>query len=336
MNAKNSGNSDGGIVIYTDAKGKVELKADINGETVWASLDQISDLFGRDKSVISRHLKSIFSHKELDKKRTVAKNATVLPDGRTYMVEYFNLDAILSVGYRVNSKKATHFRIWATTVLRDYILKGIAVNSDRIEKLHEKGIIDLKEKLAFIRDTVKRRELDRSEVDGLLSVISDYANSWLLLRKYDDGEIVTRKSPSKEVRPIEYVEARSAIDALKGDLAGKGDAGDLFAKERDESFQGILRTIYQTYDGKELYPSLEEKASHLLYFVIKDHPFFDGNKRSGAFLFILFLERNGILYAEDGRRKISDTALVAIALLVAESDPRDKEVMVALITNLIN
>lgn len=336
MNTIKIEENSGDVVIYEDSSGKVELKASSKDETVWASLNQISELFDKDKSVISKHLKSIFTHKELDKKRTVAKNATVLSNGRTYIVEYYNLDAILSVGYRVNSKKATKFRIWANRVLRDYILKGIAVNDGRIEKLHEKGIVDLKEKLAFIQNTVRRRELDRGEVDSLLSVIGDYANSWLLLKKYDDGEMVVRKTSAKETSPVTYESARASLDALKQSLVGKGEAGELFAQERDDSFKGILRAIYQTYDGRELYQSLEEKASHLLYFVIKDHPFFDGNKRSGALLFILFLEQNGILRGPDGQRKIGENALVAIALLVAESDPKDKEAMVALVTHLIS
>lgn len=323
------------IIIYKDSKGNVELKADVIKETVWANLDQIASLFGRDKSVISRHLKSIFSTKELDKKAVVAFFATTASDGKTYKVEYFNLDAILSVGYRVNSKQATQFRIWATKTLREYILKGVAINSDRIKQLHEAGIQDLKHKIAFIQNTILKRELDGPEVNSLLSVISDYANSWLLLKKYDEGELGTKKGNLHEKQAIDYTFARHAIDTLKTDLLGREQASDIFGRERDESFQGILRTIYQTYDGVELYKSLEEKAAHLLYFIIKDHPFSDGNKRIGSFMFIIFLERNGLLYGEFGERKIQENTLVALALLVAESDPKQKEIMVALITHLI-
>jgi prophage maintenance system killer protein len=333
MNTIKIEESSGGIVIYEDERMNLELKTDIQKETIWATQNQISDLFGIDRTVVSKHIQNIIITQEISRLNNVQKMHIV---NSLRPVAFYSLDMILSIGYRVNSKKATKFRIWANRVLREYILKGIAVNDDRIEKLHEKGIVDLREKLAFIQNTVRRRELDRGEVNSLLSVISDYANSWLLLKKYDDGDMAIRKTSARETRPVTYESAREAIDALKLSLAGKGEAGELFAQERDETFRGILRTIYQTYDGRELYPSLEEKASHLLYFIIKDHPFFDGNKRSGALLFILFLEQNGILRGSDGQRKISDNALVAIALLVAESDPAEKEAMVALVTHLIS
>jgi len=323
------------IVIYKDSKGNVELKADVQKETVWASLDQIASIFGRDKSVVSRHIKKIFEEKELDKNSVVAKNATTAADGKTYVVEYFNLDVILSVGYRVNSKQATQFRIWATKTLREYIIKGVAINTERIKKLHETGLKDLRSKIEFIQNTIQKRELDKSEVDSLLSVIKDYASSWVLLRKFDDGDLLIKKGKVKEKSRFEYDFARSAIDELKSQLIKKEEAGDLFGNERDGSFKGIIKTIYQTFDSKELYGSLEEKAAHLLYFLIKDHPFSDGNKRIGSFLFILFLDINKILNRSNGEKKISDNALVALALLIAESDPKEKEIMIALITNLL-
>lgn len=303
MNTIKIEENSGSVVIYEDSSGKVELRASSEGETVWATQDQMAKIFETQRPAITKHLRNIFKTSELSHDSVSSKMELTAADGKGYQTRVYNLDAIIAVGYRVNSKKATKFRIWANTVLREYILKGIAVNEGRIEKLHEKGIVDLKEKLAFIQNIMRRREIDRGEVDSLLSVIADYANSWLLLKKYDDGEMVARKTS---------------------------------AKKRDDSFKGILWAIYQTYDGKELYQSLEEKASHLLCFVIKDYPFFDGNKRSGALLFILFLEQNGILRGADGQRKISENALVAIALLVAESDPSEKEAMVTLVTHLIS
>ena len=320
------------IIIYKDAQGNVELKADIKNETVWATQAQVAELFNVDQSVVSRHIKNILKDSEVDERSNMQKMHIANSDKP---VTYYSLDLILAVGYRTNSNKAIHFRRWATKTLREYIVKGLVVNKGRIKQLHETGIQDLKHKIAFIQNTILKRQLNGPEVDSLLSVISDYANSWLLLKKYDEGEVVLRRSTRQEKTPIEYDFARTAIDTLKSDLMSRNQASDIFGRERDESFQGILRTIYQTYGGNELYTSLEEKAAHLLYFIIKDHPFSDGNKRIGSFIFIVFLQRNSLLYGEHGTRKIHENTLVALALLVAESDPKQKEIMVALITHLI-
>lgn len=330
-----SENLEGKLIIYSSNKGGVELRADVNRETIWASLDQIADLFGRDKSVISRHLKNIFNEAELERNSVVAKYATTASDGKTYIVEYYNLDAILSVGYRVNSRKATQFRIWATKTLHEYLINGIAVNEDRVKKLPDKILFDLNEKIEFIQRTVQKRELNKSESDSLLAVIHDYAHSWTYLKEYDEGNLTTKRSKAREKIRFDYDYIRPQINRLAVNLIGKNEAGELFASERDGSFKGILKTIYQTFDGKELYSSLDEKAAHLLYFTIKDHPFSDGNKRTGAFLFVLFLQLNGILFRSNGERKINDNTLVALALLIAESNPKEKEVMVALTTNLL-
>ena len=333
INLKNEEN--GKLIIYTGPKGAVEFRADTNKETIWASLDQISELFGRDKSVISRHLKNVFNESELDRNSVVAKNATTASDGKTYIVEYYNLDAILSVGYRVNSKQATQFRIWATKTLREYLIKGIVVNSERVKKLPDRILADVVGKLEFIQHTLQKRELDKSETDSLLAVIHDYANSWKFLKEFDEGELKLTRSKSKEKRRLDYDFIRLEINKLKENLIARKEASELFATERDETFKGILKTIYQTFGGKELYSSLEEKAAHLLYFIIKDHPFSDGNKRVGSFLFISFLKLNAILNRPNGEKKINDNTLVALALLIAESDPKDKEIMVALTTNLL-
>lgn len=328
-------NEDGKLVLYTGADGAVELRADTDKETIWASLDQIAELFDRDKSVISRHIKNIFNEAELDRFSAVAKNATTASDGKIYSVEYFNLDVILSVGYRVNSKKATKFRIWATTTLREYLIKGFVVNNERISKLPDKILKDLEEKISFIQRTIRSKELDKSETNSLLSVIHDYANSWKFLKEYDEGELKLRKSKDNEKRRFDYEFIRGSIDVLKEVLIDKKEATDIFGSERDGSFQGILKTIYQTFDSKELYSSLNEKAAHLIYFIIKDHPFSDGNKRIGSFVFIFFLRLNQIDYRANGEKKINDNTLVALALLIAESDPKDKELVVALVSNLL-
>lgn len=326
------------LVIYRDERGEVKLKADMDKETIWATLDQIAALFDVQKAAVSKHFKNIFETSELTRHATVSKMETVQDEGGRSVrraIEFYNLDGILAVGYRVNSKQATNFRRWATKTLRDYIIKGYAVNERRLKESRQTSVKELQKTLRFIQGTIRKRQLDQSEVDSLLSVISDYANSWLLLEQYDEGKLTIRKGTEKEKRRLEYLFTRPAIDELKQNLAKKGEASDLFGAERDGTFQGILKTIYQTFGGRELYGSLEEKAAHLLYFIIKDHPFSDGNKRIGSFLFILFLKRNGILFRTSGEKKIQDTTLVALALLVAESDPTDKESMVALITNLL-
>lgn len=326
------------IVIYRDKRGNVALSADVKNETIWATQAQMAELFDVLPQAVIKHLKNIYKENELNKLATCSKMEQVRFEGGRKikrLLDFYNLDAVIAVGYRVNSKKATQFRIWATKTLREYIIKGIAINSERIKKLHEEGIKDLQTKIKFIQNTVQKRQLDKMEVGSLLSVISDYANSWLLLKKYDDGDLTLKKGKGKEKHRIEYEFARSAVDQLKAKLMTKEEAGDLFGNERGQSFRGILKTIYQTFDGKELYGSLEEKAANLLYFLIKDHPFSDGNKRIGSFLFVLFLDRNAMLYHKNKEKKISDNALVALALLIAESDPKEKEVMIALVTNLI-
>lgn len=328
----------GKLIMYTSAKGVVELRADTDKETIWATQAQIADLFETTPQNITLHLKNIYNEKELIKNSTCKDFLQVQTEGNRSVkrsVEFYNLDAVIAVGYRVNSKKATQFRIWATKTLREYLIKGIVVNQDRINKLPDRILADLDEKISFIQRTVKKRELNQSETDSLLSVIHDYANSWKFLKEYDEGELKLKKSKNKEKIRFDYEFIRKSVDALKSDLINKKEASDLFGSERDGSFQGILKTIYQTFGGKELYSSLDEKAAHLLYFVIKDHPFSDGNKRIGSFLFIYLLKLNNILVRANGENKINDNTLVALALLIAESNPKDKDLMVALTTNLL-
>lgn len=327
----------GDVVLYRDKSGPaVEVKLD--NETIWLSLNQIAELFSVQKAAISKHLKNIYDSGELQRKSTVSILETVQTEGKRQIkrqIEFYNLDAIISVGYRVNSKQATEFRIWATRTLREYLVKGYVLNQKRLRESTENSVKELQKTLGFIQETIKRKQLDQSEADSLLSVIRGYADSWLLLQQYDERSVVVQKGKAKERKRFGYDFVRKAIDVLAGDLRKRKEASDLFGNERDRSFGGILQAIYQTFGGKELYASLEEKAAHLLYFIIKDHPFSDGNKRIGSFLFVLFLDRNGMLYRKNGEKKINDTTLVALALLVAESDPKEKEQMIALITQLL-
>ncbi len=326
------------IVIYQDARGKVSLRADIRKETIWATQTQIALLFDVDVRTISEHIKNIYKTGELSLKSTIRNFRVVQTEGKRSVereINHYDLDVVIATGYRVNSKKATQFRIWATETLRDYIIHGMAVNTERIKKLNDAHLTDLTKKITFIQETIRRRELDQGEVQGLLSVINGYANSWALLQKYDEGGLTVPKGLLKEKKKLEYDFVRDAINDLADTLISKDEASDLFGNELDQTFQGILKGIYQSFGGKEVYQSVEEKAAHLLYFVIKDHPFSDGNKRIGSFLFVLFLELNNVLHRKNGEKKINDNTLVALALLIAESNPTEKDTMVALVTNLL-
>lgn len=319
------------IVIYEIAKGK-KIKVPIERESVWLSLDQMSQLFNRDKSVVSRHIKNIFTEKELTKKSVVANYATTAPDGKTYQVDYYNLDVIISVGYRVKSLRGTQFRIWATKTLRDYILKGYAVNKSR---LIDTGMDELERAVNLIKQTLDSKVLTTTESQGILRVITDYAHSWVLMHKYDEGQ-VKLFAKTKPKYSLTYVEALNFINELSQILRQQNTAAKFVGMERDDhGIERIIGSINQTYGGKELYKTVEEKAAHLLYFVIKDHPLIDGNKRSGSLLFIHYLAENGLLFRKTGERAINDNTIVALALLISQSHPKDKQIMIHLITNLI-
>ena len=319
------------IILYQSKGGEQVLDVTVEGETVWLSLNQLADLFNKDKSTISRHIKNIFEEGELEKNSVVANYATTATDGKTYQVEHYSLDAIISVGYRANSSQATKFRIWATQVLKNHILKGYTFNQKRLQ---EKGFDEFEKAVALIKKTIDRKDLTTDEATGILKVITDYANSWLLLQKYDEDALVepTKKVDSEYV--LDYSEVQEAIIELKRTLIDKKEASELFGQER-ESLEGILGNVYQTFDGIDLYASIEEKSAHILYFIIKDHPFVDGNKRIGSFLFILFLAKHNYLEDSHGERKFNDNALVALALLIAESEPRQKELIIKLVMNFV-
>jgi DNA ligase (NAD+) len=318
----------GEVIIYRSADGQEQLEVHLGRETVWLTLNQMSELFERDKSVISRHLRNIFASEELHKEAVVAKNATTAADGKTYQVEWFNLDAILSVGYRINSKRGTQFRIWATSVLKDHLIKGYTTNERR---LAEKGLSEMEQTLELLSRTLQRHEALTDEGRAVLEVVGRYARSWSLLLQYDEDRLGLPPGRHTAGKALDYQQFKNAITAMKSDLAERGEATALFGQERSHSLQGILGNLAQTFGGQDLYPSVEEKAAHLLYFVIKDHPFSDGNKRIGSFLFLIFLQENNVL-EQSG---INDNGLVALALLIAESDPKQKDLLIRLTINLL-
>ncbi|MFC0345741.1 virulence protein RhuM/Fic/DOC family protein [Epilithonimonas hispanica] len=315
------------IEIYTSTNGDTQIEVQFEKDTVWLSLNQISELFGRDKSVISRHFSNIFKEQELEKNSVVAKYATTAQDGKTYQVDYYNLDAILSVGYRVNSKQGTQFRIWASQRLKDYLLEGVSINKKRLNEL---------ERIVNIIESTESAEVNQlSEAKGLLNILNNYTKSFILLNQFDSFSLELNHLEENITYEIDYQESIIAIEILKKELIKKQEASDLFGNQKDKTFEGILKSITQTFDNQYLYPSIEEQASNLLYFIIKNHPFSDGNKRIGAFIFIWFLEKNKHLLKKTGEKKINDNALTALALLIAQSNPSDKELMIKLICNLI-
>ncbi|MGD9579198.1 MAG: RhuM family protein [Syntrophorhabdus sp.] len=320
----------GEIIIYQTEDGQAKLDVRLEQETIWLSLDQIAVLFGRDKSVISRHLNNVFKSQELLRDSVVAKNATTESDGKTYMVDYYNLDAIISVGYKVNSKRGTEFRIWATQVLKDHIVKGYTVNEKRLRDENAR-LKELQETVDLLGRIIDQRQLAGQEAEGLLKVVADYSQALKLLDDYDYSRLTIGDVTDKARFVITYEAARSAIDKLASSFDST-----LFGREKDDSFKGSLGAIYQTFDGKEVYPSIEERAAHLLYFVVKNHSFVDGNKRIAASLFLWFLDANGILYRNDRDKRIGDNALVALTLMIAESKPEEKDVIIKVVVNLIN
>ncbi len=320
------------VAIYQAEDGSASLEVHLEQETVWLSLNQLVELFGRDKSVISRHLRNIYNSGELDREATVAKNATVQNEGGREVVraiEYFNLDAIISVGYRVNSKRGVHFRQWATGVLRDHLVQGYTLNQQRLQE-QANNLLEMQKVVELLSRTLERQQLVSDLGKDVLRVITDYAYALNLLDRYDHGTLQVEGTSGPAPFVLEYDEASEIIQSMKGEFDG------LFGIEKDQGFKSALGTIYQTFGGEELYPSIEEKAANLLYFVVKNHAFSDGNKRIAAAIFIYFLSGNGILYRDDGSKRLADNALVALTLLIAESKPEEKDTIVKVIVNLIN
>ena len=322
------------IVIYTDNAKNIHLDVKLKDESIWLTQAELALLLHVERSVVTKHLRNIFNSGELVKNSNVQKMHITHSDKP---VALYSLDAILSVGYRVNSKQATQFRIWATGILKEHILKGYTLNEKRLKENQTIKLKELEKTISLLQGVIRSKALNDAEAKGLLSVITDYAHSWILLQQYDAGSLQTKKSVTKGITYVEIKESTNAILALREYLRKRKENTDVFARERHHgAIEGIFNSIRQSFCGKELYLSLEEKAAHLLYFIIKQHPLVDGNKRVASLLFIIFLTKNKYLYRKDGERKINDNALVALALLIAESKPVEKEVMISLVTNLLS
>ena len=311
------------------------MEVRLQNNNVWLTQQQIADLFGTQRPAITKHLANIFKTKELNETSVSSILEHTAADNKKYKTKFYNLDAVISIGYRVNSKKATQFRIWATQTLKDHLVRGYTINEKRLQEQQEK-FRELHQTVEFLKTTLGSKDLSGSEAQGLLEIISNYTRSFILLNQFDSNSLISEPSDKPLTHEINYDEAIAAIAQLRKKLIAEGEATELFGRQREEAFGGILNSVVQTFGGEYLYPSIEEQAAHLLYFVIKNHPFADGNKRIGAFLFVWFLHLNQHLLRKQNELKINDNALVALALLVAQSDPATKDLMIKLVINLIN
>lgn len=318
----------GEIAIYQLKDKNIRVEVKLEKETAWLTQAEIAKLFQTERSVITKHLNNIFNSNELEEKSNVQKMHIALSDKP---VKLYNLDVIISVGYRVNSPRATKFRIWATNVLKSHLINGYTLNEKRLREQAQK-LHALQRAVKLIGSMKDKKQLEYKEAMGLLEVISDYNYALGLLDDYDYKKLKISHTSKGEKFKLTYFQAIKVVQALEKKFGGS----DLFGKEKDQSFKSSIATIYQTFSGKELYPSVEEKAANLLYFIVKNHSFVDGNKRIAASIFLWFLEANGILYKEDGGKRIADNALVALTLMIAESGPGERDVIVTLAVNLIN
>lgn len=322
------------IIIYQTSENNTTIDVQLKDDTVWLNQRQMAELFKKDSDTISLHIRNIYKEGELNEKATTEYSSVVQEEaGRSVRrkVKKYNLDVIISVGYRVKSIQGIQFRIWANKVLKDYLVKGYAINEQKLKDQTEQ-FNSLKHTVNLLGNVLKSKELTSDEATGLLNVITDYSYALEILDKYDHQQLSIEGTPDHQLFVATYEDAMKAIKNLKDKFGG----GSLFANEKDDSFKGSIGTIYQSFGGVEFYPTIEEKAANLLYFVIKNHSFSDGNKRIAAYLFVWFLEKNGILYKADGSKRIADNALVALTLMIAESKPDEKDMMVKVVVNLIN
>lgn len=322
------------IIIYQTPDGNTSIEVALEQDTVWLTQSQLVELFGSSKANISEHIRNIFDSNELEEQATVRKIRTVRQEGKRQIareLEHYNLDLIISVGYRVNSKHGTQFRIWANKILKEHLVNGYTLNEKRLNE-QTSQYETLKQTIKLLDNVIKAKPLTTDEASGLLNVLTEYTYALDVLDKYDHRKLTIEATHKKETFIATYTEAMGVIKWLKE----KFGSSSLFGNEKDESFKSSIATIYQSFDGTDLYPSIEEKAANFIYFVVKNHSFSDGNKRIAAFLFVWFLLKNELLYKPDGSIRIANNALVALTLMIAESKPDEKEIMIRVVVNLIN
>ena len=318
------------IIIYQNNENQTQVEVRFEGETFWLSLNQIATLFERDKSVISRHLSNIFKEEELDRNSVVAKNATTASDGKSYQVEYFNLDAIISVGYRVNSIRGTQFRQWATKRIKDYLVDGYAINQKRLEERNLE-LKHLKEGISILHRAIKQQAKTVSDAGNLAALLESFSAGLLLLDDYDHETLDSKGKTKRQTIHVKKEQYLALVEAMRTEFSS-----DVFGKPKDASFDSSIEQIYQSYGGYELYPTLEEKAAMLLYLVVKNHSFVDGNKRIAAACFLYFLEENGLLKKSTGESIITNDALASITLFIAVSKPDEMETVKKVIVSILN
>ena len=329
-------NNEEKIILYKKPDWTTEINVRLDGDTIRLNQNQIAELFDVSIKTINEHLVNIYKSWELSEISTIRKNQIVQIEWKRQVkrtVNFYNLDAIISVWYRVNSKNATAFRIWATTILKEYLIKWYALNQKRIQEV---WFQNFEKAIALIKKNIETNSLKNQEIKWMLSVITEYAHSWIILQKYDEWSLITNNLINRKAEILTYEEAMDAINWMKNELLPKNEVSDAFWEERNDWLKWILDQVYQTFDWHDLYPSIQEKAAALMYFTIKDHPFIDWNKKIWAFLLLIFLGKNNLLEKSDGSKVIDEDTLIALTLLVATSNPSERDMIIALIIHFIS
>lgn len=321
------------IMIYQPKNWEAKIEVRLDGNTIWLTATQMAEIFDVNRPAVVKHLKNIYKTNELIKNSTCSKMEQLAKDWRIRKMNFYNLDAIISVWYRVNSKNATNFRIWATSVLKNHLVQGYSINTKR---LSETGLNEFEKAVALIKKNIENNILDDKEIKWMLNLVTNYAHSWIMLQKYDEGTLSLENMKIMKTNKLEYKDALKAIDEMKKELLPKWEVSEMFGIEKNDGLKWVLDQVYQTFDWQELYPSIQEKAAALIYFVIKNHPFADGNKKIWAFLLLVFLAQNNYLYRTNWDKRIDDDTLIALTLLVATSESGERDMILKLVASFLS